>query len=70
MRIVGTIESYDESRGVGVITPEHGGEVVRFERDVLPERDDKPEEQERFSYYVGKYVSGKNCAVNLQRVLI
>lgn len=68
MTIVGTIKSYDEARGIGAISPEKGGEIVRFERSALPEKDDKPKELVRFSYEVGKDAAGNNCAVNLHRV--
>lgn len=67
MTIYGTIRLYDENRGVGAISPEKGGYVVRFERSAYPEKDYRPKAQERFSYEIGKDAFGMNCAVNLLR---
>jgi cold shock CspA family protein len=68
MTILGTIRSYDEGRGLGANSPEVGGEVVRFGRSALREKDEESKEQERFSYEVGKDASGRNCAFNLHRI--
>ena len=70
MTIYGTIKSYDESRESGTIAPDGGGEVLRFKRSaVSPQQSERPKERERFSYEQGKDGAGKNCAVNLRRVV-
>lgn len=68
MIIVGTIKSYDETRGIGAIAPDIGREIIRFRRNALPKDEDRPHERERFSYEVEKDAFGNNCAVKLHRV--
>jgi CspA family cold shock protein len=35
MKHFGTVKSFDETQGLGSITPENGGEVLPFERSAI-----------------------------------
>lgn len=67
MTLFGKIKSIDESKGFGMITPEKGGDALRFEQSALKwERTDKPKVDQRLSYEDGKNKEGHAVAVNLQ----
>ena len=62
----GKIKSYDSSSGTGSITPEKGGDALRFKKADLPQEGQVPEVDERFSYQTSEVDGGKKSAVNLQ----
>ena len=51
MKHFGTVKSFDADEGRGAITPETGGEDLRFEREALtPESSVSPKKGDRLSY--------------------
>lgn len=62
----GKIKSYDSSSGTGSITPEKGGDVLRFKKADLQQEGQVPKVDERFSYETSEVDGGKKSAVNLQ----
>ncbi|MBH9538166.1 cold-shock protein [Novosphingopyxis sp. YJ-S2-01] len=62
----GKIKSYDSSSGTGSITPEKGGEALRFKKADLQQEGHMPKVDERFSYETSEVDGGKKSAVNLQ----
>ena len=62
----GKIKSYDSSSGTGSITPEKGGEALRFKKADLQQEGQMPKVDERFSYETSEVDGGKKSAVNLQ----
>ena len=63
----GKIKSYDSSSGTGSITPEKGGDVLRFKKADLQQEGQVPKVDERFSYDTSEVDGGKKSAVNLQQ---
>ena len=62
----GKIKSYDSSSGTGSITPEKGGETLRFKKADLQQEGQMPKVDDRFSYETSEVDGGKKSAVNLQ----
>lgn len=62
----GNIKSYDSSAGTGSITPEKGGEALRFKKSGLQQEAEMPKVDQRFSYETSEVDGGKKHAVNLQ----
>ena len=66
MKNFGTVKSFDETKGYGIIKPEAGGDELRFEKSAVQWGNaTSPKTQRRLSYEVGKNGSGDACAVNL-----
>lgn len=63
----GKIKSYDCSSGTGSITPEKGGDALRFKKADLQQEGQVPKVDERFSYDTSEVDGGKKSAVNLQQ---
>jgi cold shock CspA family protein len=67
MKLFGTVKSFDEIKGFGMIKPEAGGGELRFEKSAVQWGNaTTPKAERRLSYEVGKNGSGDACAVNLQ----
>jgi len=66
MKYFGTVDSFDESKGLGFIKPETTGAKIGFERDSIA-WDDKapPVIGKRLSYEISD-TKGDNSAINLQ----
>ncbi|WFL78291.1 cold-shock protein [Altererythrobacter arenosus] len=62
----GKIKNYDSSSGTGSITPEAGGDALRFKKADLQQEAAMPKVDQRFSYETSQADGGKECAVNLQ----
>lgn len=62
----GKIKSYDSSVGTGSISPEEGGEVLRFKKADLQQDDQVPKVDQRFGYETSEVDGGKKHAVKLQ----
>lgn len=62
----GKIKSYDSSAGTGSITPEKGGDALRFKKADLQQEGQMPKVDQRFSYETEQADGGKAHAVNLQ----
>ena len=66
MKHFGTVKSFDETQGRGSITPENGGEELRFERSAISwESKVAPTIGQRLSYELGTK-DGHNSAIGLQ----
>ena len=66
MKLFGTVKSFDETQGRGSITPEKGGEEVRFERSAISwEPKVAPTIGQRLSYELSTK-DGNNTAIGLQ----
>jgi cold shock CspA family protein len=67
MKHFGTVESFDESKGHGLITPEETGKsAIGFEKSAISwENKTSPPVGKRLSYEVLE-VNGETRAVNLQ----
>ena len=66
MKLFGTVKSFDESKGYGIIKPEAGGDDLRFEQSAVQWGNAAtPRNERRLSYEVGKNGSGDACAINL-----
>lgn len=67
MALFGTVQSYDEGKGIGSIKPETGGDALHFEKSAVNWGEVKmPRTQRRLSYELGKNEAGAACAVNLR----
>lgn len=66
MTLYGKIKSYDSSAGTGSITPEKGGDALRFKKADLQQEGQVPKVDERFSYDTSEVAGGRMSAVNLQ----
>ncbi|AKM10870.1 hypothetical protein [Croceicoccus naphthovorans] len=62
----GKIKSYDSSMGTGSITPEAGGDALRFKKADLQQEGQVPKVDQRFSYETSEVDGGRKSAVNLQ----
>ena len=62
----GKIKSYDSSSGTGSITPEKGGDALRFKKADLQQEGQMPKVDQRFSYDTSEVDGGRKSAVNLQ----
>jgi CspA family cold shock protein len=69
MKQFGTVKSFDEAKGQGSITPETGGQELRFERSALSQ-DLKapPSVGQRLSYELSQKEGQQPSAVNLETV--
>jgi CspA family cold shock protein len=66
MKLFGTVKSFDETKGYGIIKPEAGGDELRFEKSAVQwDNATTPKTERRLSYEVGKNGSGDACAINL-----
>ena len=63
----GKIKSYDSSSGTGSITPEEGGDALRFNKADLQQEGQMPKVDQRYSYETSQVDGGKKSAVNLQQ---
>jgi cold shock CspA family protein len=69
MKYFGTVKSFDNDKGHGMIKPETSGEDLRFDRSAISWGADKPPTAgQRLSYDVGQNSEQKPCAVNLQHI--
>lgn len=66
MQNFGKIKSYDGSSGTGSISPEGGGDALRFKKADLQQEGQTPKVDQRFSYETSEADGGKKFAVNLQ----
>ena len=65
MKYFGTVKSFDETQGFGSITPETGGEDLRFERSAMSwEPKVAPKTGQRLSYELANK-DGQSRAINL-----
>ena len=67
MKHFGTVKSFDETQGRGSITPESGGEELRFEKSAIS-WDPKvaPKTGQRLSYELAQ--TDNRTAVNLETI--
>ena len=63
----GKITSYDTSSNSGMITPEKGGDALRFGKSDLQQEAELPKSGQRFSYETKKVAGNNDCAVNLRQ---
>ena len=63
----GTIKSYDSGKGHGMITPEKGGDALKFEKADLQTESSAPEQGQRFGYETRQVGGGQPQAVNLRQ---
>ena len=69
MKYFGTVKSFDTIKGQGEITPEAGGDLLRFERSAFAWEDKAvPTVGQRLSYDVGTNDERQPCAPNLQTI--
>lgn len=69
MKYFGTVKSFDTVKGEGEISPEAGGEMLRFERSAFSwENDNVPTVGQRLSYDVGTNDQRQPRALNLQTI--
>lgn len=62
----GKIKSYDSSMGTGSITPETGGDALRFKKTDLQQEGQVPKVDQRFSFETSEVDGGKKHAVSLK----
>jgi cold shock CspA family protein len=66
MKYFGTVESFDETKGLGFIRPESTGAHIGFERSAIGwDSKASPEVGKRLSYEISE-AKGENNAINLQ----
>jgi cold shock CspA family protein len=66
MKLFGTVESFDETKGQGLIKPETSGKTIRFEKSAIsPENKTPFTVGKRLSYELSE-TGGETRAVNLQ----
>jgi cold shock CspA family protein len=64
----GTVKSFDETLGRGAITPETGGDDLRFERTAFSwQSSGSPTAGQRLSYDLA-HTNGQPSAVNLAKI--
>ncbi|AXK43621.1 cold shock domain-containing protein [Erythrobacter sp. SN021] len=63
----GTIKSYDAGKGQGMITPEQGGDVLKFEKSDLKKESSAPQQGQRFGYETKQVGGGQPQAINLRQ---
>jgi cold shock CspA family protein len=69
MKYFGTVKTFDSVQGHGEITPETGGDLLRFERSAFAwDKNIVPTIGQRLSYDVGTNSSREPCALNLQAI--
>ena len=65
---LGTVRSFDETKGRGLIKPDSGADYLIFERSgIYQNRQVRPIEGQRLTYQLGM-IDGQRCAVNLGNV--
>jgi CspA family cold shock protein len=68
MKHLGTVKSFNEARGRGLIKPDSGGEQLIFERSgIYQDRRVPPVAGQRLTYHLGM-IDGHRCAVDLGNV--
>jgi CspA family cold shock protein len=68
MKHFGTVKSFDETEGRGLITPETGGDALRFERTAFSwQPGGSPTSGQRLSYDLA-HTNGQPSAVNLAKI--
>ena len=68
MKFFGTVKSFDETKGLGSLTPEMGGDELKFERSAISwDASKAPNIGERLSYDKST-LNSQPCAVNLARI--
>ena len=68
MKLFGTVQSFDSTKGLGEIKPEVGSDIVPFEKSAIGwEKDRLPTVGQRLSYEAGTR-NNAPCALNLQTV--
>jgi CspA family cold shock protein len=68
MKYFGTVKSFDETKGLGSLKPETGGDELKFERSAISWVAPKtPSIGERLSFDKGT-LNSEPCAVNLARI--
>jgi cold shock CspA family protein len=66
MKLFGTVKTFHEAQGYGIIKPEAEGDELRFEESAVQWGNaTTPKTDRRLSYEVGKNGSGDACAINL-----
>jgi CspA family cold shock protein len=69
MKLFGTVKSFDSVQGHGQITPEAGGDLIRFDKSAIAwDKATPPMVGQRLSYDIGQDEQRKPCAVNLQTI--
>ena len=69
MKLFGTVKSFDSVQGHGQITPEAGGETIRFEKSAISwDKNVAPTEGQRLSYERGTSANRQPCALNLMTI--
>lgn len=68
MALFGNISSYDSGKGVGVISPEKGGDDLAFKKGDLQQQALEPQPDQRFRYETVQLDGGRMRAVNLRQV--
>lgn len=67
MKQFGIVKSFDEAKGQGLITPEGGGEELRFERSAFSwDPKASPRVGQRLSYELSQKEGQQPSIVNLQ----
>jgi len=68
MKLFGTVESFDETKGHGLIKPETAGTSIGFEKSAISwENKTPPPVGKRLSYELSE-TNGETSAINLQNV--
>ena len=66
MKLFGTVKSFDSAQGHGQITPEAGGDLIRFDKSAIAwDKQTDPTIGQRLSYESGK-TNDQVRALNLQ----
>jgi len=69
MKYFGSVKSFDAIKGLGELTPETGGDPLRFERSAFLWNDNSdPKIGQRLSYDVGTNSERERRATNLQTI--
>ena len=66
MTSYGKIKSYDSNAGIGMITPEKGGDALPFDKADLQQQAQVPRADQRYGYDTRQVDGGKPRATNLQ----
>ena len=69
MKLFGTVQSFDTTKGHGEIKPEVGADLIRFEKSAIAwDKNIHPTVGQRLSYDVGTSTDRQPCALNLQTI--
>ena len=63
----GQIKNYDSGKGHGMITPEKGGNALKFGKSDLQQEGQEPTSGQRFSYDTKKVAGNDDVAINLRQ---